>query len=141
MSTLVMLRLALKIIIENGYPCRLKDFANMLRLSFHIPYISAGKTTLIFSFSFLYSDCNGQTVVQITDLLKKQGYIQANPRSKAKGAVTTGKAPYRVPLMSTDIREKLRSEVFNPLAKIGHHVRLLLTCNPPCWIIYLLHFS
>lgn len=28
-----------------------------------------------------------------------------------------------MPLTSVDIREKLRNEIFNPLAKIGHHVR------------------
>ncbi|PGH02712.1 hypothetical protein AJ80_08809 [Polytolypa hystricis UAMH7299] len=95
MDTLVLLRRALKIIIEEGYQNRLKEFANKLH-------------------------CNGQTVLQVTDMLKKQGYIQATPGSKSRGFMDKGLPKYRIP-DNPEVRDRLRKEIFNPLAKIAHH--------------------
>lgn len=60
-------------------------------------------------------------MVQITDMLKKEGFIQATPGSKSKGFSKKGIPKYRVPMTSV-MRERLRHEIFNPLAKIEHHV-------------------
>ncbi|KAF9885193.1 DNA binding protein [Aspergillus nanangensis] len=63
MNGLVLLRRALKIITEEGFPKTGSIFAQKLH-------------------------CNGQTVIQITDLLKKKGFIQPTPGYKAKGATS-----------------------------------------------------
>lgn len=71
--------------------------------------------------SFLRADCNGQTIVQITDMLRKQGFLLATPGSKSKGFLEKGLPKFT---LSTEpaIKERLRNEIFNPLAKISHHV-------------------
>ncbi|KAI5298365.1 DNA binding protein, partial [Ascosphaera atra] len=99
LSTLVMLRLALKIIVERGYPNRISEFAGLLRRE---------------------TDCNGHTIVQITDILRKQGFLVATPGSKSKGFLSKGLPKFRIPFCAK-MRERLRREVFNPLALIEHH--------------------
>ncbi|EEQ30460.1 conserved hypothetical protein [Microsporum canis CBS 113480] len=94
-ETLVLLRQALKIIIEDGYPLRIRDFAQSLH-------------------------CSGNEVVQITDLLRKNGFLQATPGSKSRGFAEKGLPKFRVP-DSEETRQRLRNEIFNPLAKISHH--------------------
>ncbi|KAK2757653.1 DNA binding protein [Arachnomyces sp. PD_36] len=96
MGTLVLLRRALRVIIEEGYPHRIRDFSQKLH-------------------------CNGQTIVQVTDLLNKQGLIQATPNSKRKGFTQTGLPKYRIP-DSPKVRERLQQEIFDPFVKISHHV-------------------
>ncbi|OAX77564.1 hypothetical protein ACJ72_08136, partial [Emergomyces africanus] len=98
MRTLVLLRRALRIIIEEGYPNRVRDFAQKL-------------------------NCNGQTIVQITDMLRKQGFLHATPGSKSKGFLEKGLPKFTLSTGFT-IKEKLRNEIFNPLAKISHHYDL-----------------
>ncbi|KAI5291701.1 DNA binding protein, partial [Ascosphaera acerosa] len=93
LSTLAMLRQALRVIIEKGFPNRVSEF-----------------------------NCNGHTIVQITDLLRKQGFLVATPGSKNKGFSSTGLPKFRIPF-STHMRARLRREVFNPLLKIEHYVR------------------
>lgn len=75
--------------------------------------------------SFLCADCNGQTIVQITDMLRKQGFLLATPGSKSKGFLEKGLPKFT---LSTEpaIKERLRNEIFNPLAKISHHVRCFI---------------
>ncbi|OJD10318.1 hypothetical protein AJ78_08626 [Emergomyces pasteurianus Ep9510] len=98
MRTLVLLRQALRVIIEEGYPNRVRDFAQKL-------------------------GCNGQTIVQITDMLRKQGFLHATPGSKSKGFLEKGLPKFTLSTEFT-IKEKLRNEIFNPLAKISHHYAL-----------------
>ncbi|KAF3490534.1 uncharacterized protein GIQ15_00051 [Arthroderma uncinatum] len=94
-ETLVLLRQALKIIIEKGYPLRVKDFSQKLH-------------------------CSGNEVVQITELLRKNGFLQPTPGSKQRGFAEKGLPRFRVP-DSEETRRRLRQEIFNPLAKISHH--------------------
>ncbi|KLJ10566.1 hypothetical protein EMPG_14052 [Blastomyces silverae] len=96
--TLVLLRRALRVIIEEGYPNRVRDFARKL-------------------------NCNGQTIVQITDMLRKQGFLLATPGSKSKGFVEKGLPKFTLS-SETAVRQRLRNEIFNPLAKISHHYNL-----------------
>ncbi|EDN08718.1 predicted protein [Histoplasma mississippiense (nom. inval.)] len=65
MRTLVLLRRALLVIVEEGYPNRVRDFAQKL-------------------------NCNGQTIVQITDMLRKQGFLLATPGLQVKGVLGKG---------------------------------------------------
>lgn len=60
-------------------------------------------------------------MVQVTDLLKKQGFLQATPGNKSKGFLEKGLPKYSIP-QSQEVREKIRREIFDPLAKIEHHV-------------------
>ncbi|PGH04661.1 hypothetical protein GX51_03328 [Blastomyces parvus] len=98
MRTLVLLRQALLVIIEEGYPNRVRDFAKKL-------------------------NCNGQTIVQITDMLRKQGFLLATPGSKSKGFLEKGLPKFTLST-ETAVKERLRNEIFNPLAKISHHYNL-----------------
>ncbi|KAL1956286.1 hypothetical protein VTO42DRAFT_7459 [Malbranchea cinnamomea] len=95
MDTLVLLRRALRVIIEEGYPNHVRDFAQKL-------------------------GCNGNTIVQITDMLRRRGFLQATPGSKSKGFLSKGLPKFTVP-DSPEIRDKLKKEIFNPLSKISHH--------------------
>ncbi|WEW60661.1 hypothetical protein PRK78_006148 [Emydomyces testavorans] len=95
MSTLVLLRRALKVIMEEGYPNRTKVFAEKLH-------------------------CNGQTIVQITELLKKRGLLKATPGYKSKGFAEKGLPSFVIP-EAQDVHETIDQEIFNPLAKISHH--------------------
>jgi hypothetical protein len=87
---------------------------------------------LPFSVSFnplfpdIYSlkDCNGHTVVQVTDLLRKQGFLQATPGCKSKGFLEKGLPKYSIP-RSPEMKERIRREILDPMVKIKHHV------NPP----------
>lgn len=78
------------------------------------------------------ADCNGHTAVQVTDLLKKQGYLQDTPGSKKKGFAKTGLSRFMVP-DSERVRQRLREEIFNPWVKLAHHVSeawvLIAICN------------
>ncbi|OAL62938.1 hypothetical protein A7C99_5323 [Trichophyton rubrum] len=103
-ETLVLLRQALKIIIEDGYPLRVKEFAQRLH-------------------------CSGNEVVQITDLLRKNGFLEPTPGSKRRGFAEKGLPRFRVP-DSENIRHRLRNEIFNPLAKISHHYMIPSTQDP-----------
>ncbi|KAK2826886.1 hypothetical protein FQN49_007357 [Arthroderma sp. PD_2] len=94
-ETLVLLRQALRIIIEEGYPLRIRDFSQKLH-------------------------CSGNEVVQITELLRKNGFLQPTPGSKRRGFAEKGLPRFRVP-DSEETRQRLRQEIFNPLAKISHH--------------------
>ncbi|OJD23228.1 hypothetical protein ACJ73_05419 [Blastomyces percursus] len=98
MRTLVMLRRALRVIIEEGYPNRVRDFAQKL-------------------------NCNGQTIVQITDMLRKLGFLLATPGSKSKGFLEKGLPKFTLST-ETAVKQRLRNEIFNPLAKITHHYNL-----------------
>ncbi|KAK2802102.1 hypothetical protein FQN50_007466 [Emmonsiellopsis sp. PD_5] len=95
MRTLVLLRRAIAVIIDQGYPNRVKDFAQKL-------------------------GCNGQTIVQITDLLRKQGLLHATPGSKSKGFLEKGLPKFTLSTTPA-MKDKIRKEIFNPLAKISHH--------------------
>ncbi|KAL2009742.1 hypothetical protein VTN00DRAFT_5549 [Thermoascus crustaceus] len=95
LNTLVLLRRALEIIIQEGYPNKISLFSQKLH-------------------------CSGQTVIQVTDLLKKQGLLQATPGNKSKGFLEKGLPKYSIP-QSDEIRERIRREIFDPLAKIEHH--------------------
>lgn len=68
-------------------------------------------------------DCNGNTVIQITDILKRRKFIQPTPGYKRKGFPQSGQPKYRV-ACSDDIHHRIQREVFDPLAKIGHHVSI-----------------
>lgn len=68
-------------------------------------------------------DCNGNTVIQITDILKRRKFIQPTPGYKRKGFPQSGQPKYRV-ACSDDIHHRIQNEVFDPLAKIGHHVSI-----------------
>ncbi|EZF35487.1 hypothetical protein H101_00974 [Trichophyton interdigitale H6] len=103
-ETLVLLRQALKIIIEDGYPSRAKEFAQRLH-------------------------CSGNEVVQITDLLRKNGFLEPTPGSKRRGFAEKGLPRFRVP-DSENIRHRLRNEIFNPLAQISHHYMIPSTQDP-----------
>ncbi|EFQ97393.1 hypothetical protein MGYG_00433 [Nannizzia gypsea CBS 118893] len=102
-ETLVLLRQALKIIIEDGYPSRVKEFSQKLH-------------------------CSGNEVVQITDLLRKNGFLQPTPGSKSRGFAEKGLPRFRVP-GSEEIKHRLRNEIFNPLAKISHHYTIPSTLD------------
>lgn len=62
-------------------------------------------------------------MIQVTDLLKKQGLLQATPGNKSKGFLDKGLPKYSIP-QSDEIRERIRRKIFDPLAKIEHHVSL-----------------
>ncbi|KAJ9401058.1 hypothetical protein DTO282F9_2006 [Paecilomyces variotii] len=100
LNTLVLLRRALKIIMEDGYPHRISAFSQKLH-------------------------CNGQTVVQVENFLRKQGFIRPTPGNKSKGFLTTGLPKYTIP-QSPESKQRMRREIFNPVAKIEHYY----ICNP-----------
>ncbi|KAG2418035.1 hypothetical protein HFD88_001135 [Aspergillus terreus] len=95
MTTLVLLRRALKIIVDEGYPKKTSLFTQKLH-------------------------CNGQTTVQITDLLKKRGFIQPTPGYKAKGFVRKGLPKFGL-VPSDDVYRRMEREIFEPMLKIQHH--------------------
>ncbi|KAL5355156.1 HORMA domain-containing protein [Aspergillus floccosus] len=95
MTALVLLRRALKIIVDEGFPKKTSLFTQKLH-------------------------CNGQTTVQITDLLKKRGFIQPTPGYKAKGFVRKGLPKFGL-VPSNDVYERMDREVFEPMLKIYHH--------------------
>lgn len=67
------------------------------------------------------SDCTARDVTQITSLLKSHKYIQATPGSKSKGFTAKGLPPYLIP-QTEEMKQRLRSEVWDPLTKIVHYV-------------------
>ncbi|PLN84714.1 putative meiosis specific protein Hop1 [Aspergillus taichungensis] len=95
MNSLVLLRRALKIIIDEGFPSTTSIFTQKLH-------------------------CNGQTVVQITDLLKKRKLLLPTQGYKAKGFVRKGLPKFYIPT-SEDVRERIRKEIMDPMVKIGQH--------------------
>lgn len=66
-------------------------------------------------------DCNGQTTVQITDLLKKRGFIRPTPGYKAKGFVRKGLPKFGL-VPSDDVYRRMEREIFEPMLKIHNHV-------------------
>ncbi|KAL1859932.1 hypothetical protein Plec18170_001879 [Paecilomyces lecythidis] len=95
LNTLVLLRRALKIIMEDGYPHRISVFSQKLH-------------------------CNGQTVVQVENLLRKQGFIRPTPGNKSRGFLATGLPKYTIP-QSPEHKSRIQREIFNPVAKIEHY--------------------
>ncbi|RJE20030.1 meiosis specific protein Hop1 [Aspergillus sclerotialis] len=95
MHTLVLLRRALGIILTEGFQNKISVFSQRLH-------------------------CNGNTVLQITDLLKKRGFIQPTHGYKRKGFPQSGLPKYHIP-HSEEVNQKIQNEVFDPLVKIGHH--------------------
>ncbi|KAN0083657.1 HORMA domain containing protein [Elaphomyces granulatus] len=95
LNTIVLLRRALGIIIREGYPNRVAVFSHKLH-------------------------CNGHTVVQVTDLLRKQGFLQATPGCKSKGFLEKGLPKYSIP-RSPEMKERIRREILDPMVKIKHH--------------------
>ncbi|KAE8386892.1 meiosis specific protein Hop1 [Aspergillus alliaceus] len=95
MNTLVLLRRALRIILDEGFPHKTTDFTQKLH-------------------------CNGQTIIQITEILKKQGYLQPTPGYKMKGFARRGLPKYSLS-QSENVRQRLTREVFHPMVKIKHH--------------------
>lgn len=59
--------------------------------------------------------------MQVTDLLKKQGLLHATPGSKRRGFTEKGLPKFSVP-DSSEVRERLQQEIFDPFVKIAHHV-------------------
>lgn len=62
-------------------------------------------------------------MVQITDILRKQKFIQSSPGFKKKGFLQTGLPKYVVPA-GKETRERMQREILDPFAKIHHHVGL-----------------
>ncbi|PYH35035.1 putative meiosis specific protein Hop1 [Aspergillus neoniger CBS 115656] len=94
MSSLVLLRRAVRIILNEGYPHRTSLFTQKLH-------------------------CNGQTLVQIIDLLKKRRLLQPTPGSKVKGFSLKGLPRFMFP-SSGDIQARLQAEILSPMIKIQH---------------------
>ncbi|RAH55830.1 meiosis specific protein Hop1 [Aspergillus piperis CBS 112811] len=95
MSSLVLLRRAVRIILNEGYPHRTSLFTQKLH-------------------------CNGHTLVQIIDLLKKRKLLQPTPGSKAKGFSLKGLPRFMFP-SSGDTQARLQAEILSPMIKIQHH--------------------
>ncbi|KAM0094498.1 hypothetical protein ACP6JD_001963 [Aspergillus fumigatus] len=95
MTSLVLLRRALRIIMDEGYPSHTSLFTQKLH-------------------------CNGQTIIQITDILKKQNILQPTPGYKQKGFLKKGLPKFKIS-PSEEIQQKMKEEILNPMAKIGHH--------------------
>ncbi|KAK2744023.1 DNA binding protein [Myotisia sp. PD_48] len=98
MYTLVLLRKAIKIINDEGYPNQIKDFAQKMH-------------------------CSGQTIVQVIGVLKKKKLISATPGSKSRGFAAKKLPKFSIPA-SEEVKKILRQEIFNPLAKISHHYNI-----------------
>ncbi|KNG84254.1 putative meiosis specific protein Hop1 [Aspergillus nomiae NRRL 13137] len=94
MNSLVLLRRALRIILDEGFPNKISEFTQKLH-------------------------CNGQTIIQITDILKKKGFVQPTPGYKLKGFARRGLPKYSVP-QSENVRQRLKREIFHPMVKIKH---------------------
>ncbi|KKK13584.1 hypothetical protein AOCH_002751 [Aspergillus ochraceoroseus] len=92
---LTLVRRTLRVILEEGYPCR----------------------TALFSEK---THCSGSTVIQITNRLRKEGFLQPTPGSKSKGFLRKGLPKFRVP-HSEDIRQRMKREILDPMVKIQHH--------------------
>ncbi|KAE8132254.1 meiosis specific protein Hop1 [Aspergillus pseudotamarii] len=103
MNSLVLLRRALKVILDEGFPNKISEFTQKLH-------------------------CNGQTIIQITDILKKKGFIQPTPGYKLKGFARRGLPKYSIP-QSENVRQSLKKEIFHPMVKIKHFYALK---NPNC---------
>ncbi|KAE8339212.1 hypothetical protein BDV24DRAFT_136467 [Aspergillus arachidicola] len=94
MNSLVLLRKALNVILNEGFPNKTSEFTQKLH-------------------------CNGQTIIQITDILKKKGFVQPTPGYKLKGFARRGLPKYSIP-QSENIRQRLKKEIFHPMVKIKH---------------------
>ncbi|EIT76862.1 meiosis specific protein [Aspergillus oryzae 3.042] len=104
MNSLVLLRKALKVILNEGFPNKISEFTQKLH-------------------------CNGQTIIQITDILKKKGFVQPTPGYKLKGFARRGLPKYSIP-QSENIRQRLKKEIFHPMVKI-EHLYVLKNPNEP----------
>ncbi|PYI11599.1 meiosis specific protein Hop1 [Aspergillus sclerotiicarbonarius CBS 121057] len=95
MNSLVLIRRAVRTILDEGYPSRTSLFTQRLH-------------------------CNGQTIVQITDILRKRKLLQPTPGNKAKGFMRKG-LPKFIISSSEDIQQRLQGEILSPMIKIQHH--------------------
>ncbi|KAB8079477.1 meiosis specific protein Hop1 [Aspergillus leporis] len=95
MNSLVLLRRALRIILDEGFPNKIGDFTQKLH-------------------------CNGQTIIQITDILKKQKFLQPTPGYKLKGFSRRGLPKFSI-TQSDDVRQRMAREILHPMVKIQHH--------------------
>jgi hypothetical protein len=64
----------------------------------------------------------------VSELLRKQGFIRPTPGNKSKGFLEKGLPKYTIP-QSSENKERMSREIFNPMAKIEHHVRINITSN------------
>ncbi|KAL1964046.1 hypothetical protein VTN77DRAFT_7592 [Rasamsonia byssochlamydoides] len=94
-TSIVLMRRALNIIETEGYPNKVSDFAEKLH-------------------------CTARTVTQVTNLLKKNKYLQATPGSKSRGFPAKGLPRFIVP-QTEEMQQRLKSEVWDPYAKIVHY--------------------
>lgn len=85
----------------------------------HRSFVSTSDFILLYPLTF--TDCNGQTLVQIIDLLKKRRLLQPTPGSKVKGFSLKGLPRFMFP-SSGDIQARLQAEILSPMIKIQHHV-------------------
>lgn len=60
-------------------------------------------------------------MVQITDYLRKQGYLQPTSGSHSRGFTKKGLPKFSIP-DSEDVRKRMEMDIFDPMAKIQHHV-------------------
>ena len=60
-------------------------------------------------------------MVQATEILKKQGFLQPTPGYKSKGFVRKGLPKFTVPA-TEEVRRRTEAEILDPMAKIGQHV-------------------
>jgi hypothetical protein len=84
----------------------------------------------------LSSDCDGSIGNQITELLRKKGLLQATQGSHHKGFAAKGLPKYQIP-DSPEAQEKIRKEIFDPLAKIARHVGWPLSEYVVCSVVNL----
>jgi hypothetical protein len=57
--------------------------------------------------------------------LKKQNIIQPTPGYKQKGFLRKGLPKFNIS-PSEGIQQKIKEEILNPMAKIGHHVSVFV---------------
>ncbi|PYI29228.1 hypothetical protein BP00DRAFT_437798 [Aspergillus indologenus CBS 114.80] len=95
MTSLVLLRRAIQIIQTEGYPNQTSTFTEKLH-------------------------CNGQTIVQMTELLRKRELLEATPGYKSKGFSRKGLPKFFIPA-SEDVQRTIEEEILDPMLKIRHH--------------------
>lgn len=113
MGSLVLLRRAVRLILTEGFPNRTSEFTQKLRKKSWHPQHNIVLTRL---------DCNGQTVIQITDLLRKKGILRPTQGYKAKGFLQKGLPKFSVSA-SDDVRQTIDKEILDPMLNIKRYVR------------------
>ncbi|PYH46883.1 putative meiosis specific protein Hop1 [Aspergillus saccharolyticus JOP 1030-1] len=104
MTSLVLLRRAIQIIQTEGYPSHTSTFTEKLH-------------------------CNGQTVIQMTDVLRKRELLEATPGYKSKGFIRRGLPKFFIP-DSEEVRRTIQEEILDPMLKIRHHYKLPIGSQP-----------